>query len=590
MGVEARRDEHELRLPRRDQRRHHVLDQRAVDGVAAPARDRQVDRVALARALARRTTPARCPDTAATRGSRRRARRRRARRSPRSRCRGGRPSRGSAPARARGRPCARRAATATLPKKQKPIARAGSAWWPGGRSAETPAARRPAEQRRRPAPPRRPPRAAPPRRSPARPRCPRRSNPPPRAHSPSIARHVAARVDRLQQLAVDRAAPRAAPPRTSRAGAISASSARIRVGALGMAGDVVRRGGVVAQPERGHAGTVRPAVNASAPTSSSSARARPACSPPVGGRARAPGSRSCPPARSPRPRPTGRRAGSPPRSRSTTRRSCHLQDTLDRRSRAGAPLGRRGPHATRRPPASASSRRSACASTPTATATSRSASRAATASAASCTPAAAPPAAASCASSRADVAEHAAIEVLEGARAARLLDRATAADRRRARSRTAAPLAARGAILATGGAAALWSRTTNPPGSFGSGLLLARAAGAALADLEFVQFHPTAVVGIAGPRGLPHHRGRPRRGGDPARRPTASASSTSSRRATRSPARSSARCASRAPRAVSLDMRHVDPARFPNVVAALREAGLDPATRARPRRARPATT
>ena len=30
--------------------------------------------------------------------------------------------------------------------------------------------------------------------------------------------------------------------------------------------------------------------------------------------------------------------------------------------------------------------------------------------------------------------------------------------------------------------------------------------------------------------------------------------------------------------AVSLDMRHVDPARFPNVVAALREAGLDPAT------------
>jgi L-aspartate oxidase len=30
--------------------------------------------------------------------------------------------------------------------------------------------------------------------------------------------------------------------------------------------------------------------------------------------------------------------------------------------------------------------------------------------------------------------------------------------------------------------------------------------------------------------------------------------------------------------AVSLDMRHIDPARFPNVVAALREAGLDPAT------------
>ena len=73
-------------------------------------------------------------------------------------------------------------------------------------------------------------------------------------------------------------------------------------------------------------------------------------------------------------------------------------------------------------------------------------------------------------------------------------------------------LQARAVILATGGAAALWSRTTNPPGSFGSGLLLARAAGATLADLEFVQFHPTAVTGDSPPRGLPRLRGRPRRG------------------------------------------------------------------------------
>ena len=63
-------------------------------------------------------------------------------------------------------------------------------------------------------------------------------------------------------------------------------------------------------------------------------------------------------------------------------------------------------------------------------------------------------------------------------------------------------IAARAVILASGGAAALWSRTTNPPGSYGSGLLLARAAGAELADLEFVQFHPTAVVGIAGREGF----------------------------------------------------------------------------------------
>jgi L-aspartate oxidase len=54
---------------------------------------------------------------------------------------------------------------------------------------------------------------------------------------------------------------------------------------------------------------------------------------------------------------------------------------------------------------------------------------------------------------------------------------------------------ARGAavVLATGGYAALWSRTTNPKGAIGDGLLLAHAAGAALADLELVQFHPTAL-------------------------------------------------------------------------------------------------
>ena len=96
------------------------------------------------------------------------------------------------------------------------------------------------------------------------------------------------------------------------------------------------------------------------------------------------------------------------------------------------------------------------------------------------------------------VAEHQRIEVLEGRRAASwrwptapasLLDDGRA-------------IGARAVVLATGGAAALWSRTTNPPGSFGSGLLLARAAGATLADLEFAQFHPTAVVGLPGREGF----------------------------------------------------------------------------------------
>ena len=47
---------------------------------------------------------------------------------------------------------------------------------------------------------------------------------------------------------------------------------------------------------------------------------------------------------------------------------------------------------------------------------------------------------------------------------------------------------ARAVVVCAGGAAALWARTTNPPGSLGSGMLLAHAAGARLADLEFLQF------------------------------------------------------------------------------------------------------
>ena len=56
-------------------------------------------------------------------------------------------------------------------------------------------------------------------------------------------------------------------------------------------------------------------------------------------------------------------------------------------------------------------------------------------------------------------------------------------------------LRARAVLLATGGYAALWGRTTNPPGTVGEGIAMAHRAGAAVADLEFVQFHPTAVAG-----------------------------------------------------------------------------------------------
>ncbi len=48
-------------------------------------------------------------------------------------------------------------------------------------------------------------------------------------------------------------------------------------------------------------------------------------------------------------------------------------------------------------------------------------------------------------------------------------------------------------IIATGGIGSLYLASTNPAGSFGQGLALAARAGANMADLEFVQFHPTAL-------------------------------------------------------------------------------------------------
>jgi L-aspartate oxidase len=48
-------------------------------------------------------------------------------------------------------------------------------------------------------------------------------------------------------------------------------------------------------------------------------------------------------------------------------------------------------------------------------------------------------------------------------------------------------------VLATGGIGACFDRTTNPPTSRGTGLAAAARRGVALADLEFVQFHPTAL-------------------------------------------------------------------------------------------------
>ncbi|MCR4264634.1 L-aspartate oxidase [Nitratireductor sp. ZSWI3] len=63
-------------------------------------------------------------------------------------------------------------------------------------------------------------------------------------------------------------------------------------------------------------------------------------------------------------------------------------------------------------------------------------------------------------------------------------------------------LATDSVVIATGGVGGLFADTTNAPGCWGQGLMLAASAGAELADLEFVQFHPTALHGASRPMRL----------------------------------------------------------------------------------------
>ena len=170
------------------------------------------------------------------------------------------------------------------------------------------------------------------------------------------------------------------------------------------------------------------------------------------------------------------------------------------------------------------------------------------------------------------------IEVIEGRRVTRI-----ATDPRHPRSGRASALVledgtvipASAIVIATGGAAAMWSRTTNPPGATGGGLLLAHEAGARLADLELMQFHPTAVVGDNRADGFlvteaVRGEGAHLRNAAGDRFVDELAPRDEVARAVQQQIDSSGRAS------IGLDMRHVDPALFPNVVGALKRAGIDP--------------
>jgi L-aspartate oxidase len=58
-------------------------------------------------------------------------------------------------------------------------------------------------------------------------------------------------------------------------------------------------------------------------------------------------------------------------------------------------------------------------------------------------------------------------------------------------------------VLATGGLGGLYDTTTTPSGNYGQGIMLAARAGAELVDMEFVQFHPTALDAANRVAGLP---------------------------------------------------------------------------------------
>jgi L-aspartate oxidase len=141
---------------------------------------------------------------------------------------------------------------------------------------------------------------------------------------------------------------------------------------------------------------------------------------------------------------------------------------------------------------------------------------------------------------------------------------------------------AKATLLATGGAGQVYRETTNPEVASGDGIAMAYLAGARVADLEFVQFHPTALQVEGQPRFLLSEalRGEGARlvnaDGEPFMMRYETAGDLAPRdRVSRGLVRELARTG----RPVFLSLQHLDPtmvhAHFPHIAAACRAAGLD---------------
>ncbi len=135
---------------------------------------------------------------------------------------------------------------------------------------------------------------------------------------------------------------------------------------------------------------------------------------------------------------------------------------------------------------------------------------------------------------------------------------------------------ARATLLATGGAGQVFKETTNPAVATGDGVAMALRTGAAILDMEFIQFHPTALAVFGAPRFLISEAVR---GEGAYLRNSAGERFTNELAPRDQVARAIFREAGAGRGPVTLDLRHMSPdkvkSRFPRIVATCQRYGLD---------------